>query len=271
MILSNIIRIGLNINKTTLQKATTIFKLFKERVIADGGVVEGDAYVTNAIRNNITEYNSSILYILPSGYKINKLYSQKASNDTSSFPFTRNSIATRINSSGAEETLTANIPRIDHLNGFPELFVEAQATQLYELTATMATQTKTVTAVAHTVSFYGTGTITFSGVFVGTLVGTGATNRVSLTFTPTAGALVSTVTGSVLKSQLETGSVATSYIPNTGIGTVIRESEVYPITTPANVTQIIEVTSLGTNTITTIPPTYTIPNGRIRKIIFKNV
>jgi hypothetical protein len=48
------------------------------------------------------------------------------------------------------------------------------------------------------------------------LVGTGANNRVTLTFTPTTGSLILTVTGSVTKGQLETGNFATSYIPTLG-------------------------------------------------------
>jgi len=81
---------------------------------------------------------------------------------------------------------------------------------------TVVTQTISTTGVACTVSFYGTGTIIFSGTFVGTLVGTGANNRVTLTFTPTTGSLLLTVTGSVTKGQLETGNYATSYIPTLG-------------------------------------------------------
>jgi hypothetical protein len=69
--------------------------------------------------------------------------------------------------------------------------------------------------VAHTLSFYGTGTVTLSGVATGTLVGTGVNNRVTLTFTPTAGSLILTVVGSVTMGQLETGAYATSYIPTT--------------------------------------------------------
>lgn len=79
-------------------------------------------------------------------------------------------------------------------------------------TDAMATQSVTVSAVAHTLSFTGTGTVTLSGASTaGPLVGTGAGNRVSLTFTPTAGSLTMTVTGSVTFGQLELGAFATAY------------------------------------------------------------
>jgi hypothetical protein len=79
-------------------------------------------------------------------------------------------------------------------------------------TDTMATQSLTVTAVAHTLAFTGTGTVTLTGASIaGPLVGTGASNRVSLTFTPTAASLTLTVAGSVTLAQLELGSTATAY------------------------------------------------------------
>jgi hypothetical protein len=79
-------------------------------------------------------------------------------------------------------------------------------------TDTMATQSRTVTAAAHTLSFTGTGTVTLTGASTaGPLVGTGAGNRVSLTFTPTAASLTMTVSGSVTFAQLELGSTATAY------------------------------------------------------------
>lgn len=79
-------------------------------------------------------------------------------------------------------------------------------------TNTLATQSVTVIAVAQTLSFTGTGTVTLTGASTaGPLVGTGANNRVSLTFTPTAGSLTLTVSGSVTLAQLERGSTATAY------------------------------------------------------------
>lgn len=84
-------------------------------------------------------------------------------------------------------------------------------------TATLATQNVAVKATTYTLSFFGTGSVALSGAFTGTLNGTGVNNRVSLTFTPTAGTLTLTVTGSVTNAQLETGTVATSYVPSTMI------------------------------------------------------
>jgi hypothetical protein len=79
-------------------------------------------------------------------------------------------------------------------------------------TSTLSTQTvSAVTANPITVSFTGTGTITFSTAYTGTLVGTGASDRVTATFTPAAGNLVCTVTGTVTLAQCEAGSTATPY------------------------------------------------------------
>jgi hypothetical protein len=83
---------------------------------------------------------------------------------------------------------------------------------LLNATDTLSTQSVTVTAVAHTLAFTGTGTVTLSGVSTaGPLVGTGAGNRVTLTFTPTAGSLTLTVSGSVTLAQLQLGSADTAY------------------------------------------------------------
>jgi len=71
--------------------------------------------------------------------------------------------------------------------------------------ATLSTQNVTTTAASpYILSFKGTGTVTLSGTSTsGPLVGTGANNRVYLKFTPTAGTLTLTVSGTVTEAQLE--------------------------------------------------------------------
>jgi hypothetical protein len=95
------------------------------------------------------------------------------------------------------------------------LLIEEQRTQLLLNSSVLATQVVTVTAAAHTLSFYGTGTVAISGTFVGSLTGTGAyPTRSTLTFTPLVGAITLTVTGTVQFAQLEIGAFATSFIPS---------------------------------------------------------
>ena len=129
--------------------------------------------------------------------------------------------ATRINSSGLIEIVNADLPRFDF---DPSTLVcrgqriEESRTNLFLNSlingTSLSTQTVVVTAVAHTISFYGTGTITLSGAATATVTGTGAyPNRQTLTFTPSAGALICTVTGTVEYAQLEVGSFVTSFIP----------------------------------------------------------
>jgi hypothetical protein len=134
--------------------------------------------------------------------------------------FTRASPGTYFDVTGTLQTAASNVPRIgydpvSHL--IQGLLIEEQRTNLLLNSATLATQSVTgLTATAYTLSFYGTGSVAMSGVFSGTLAGTGAfPARVTQTFTPTAGALTLTVTGSVLDAQLEAGAFVTSFIPST--------------------------------------------------------
>ena len=120
------------------------------------------------------------------------------------------------NISVKEITDDTDLPRIDYTDGCGSWLLEPQSTNLYLNSETLATQSNTTSASTYTVSFYGTGTITFSGTHTGTLVGTGANDRVSATFTATAGTLTSTISGTCTKGQLENLSYATSYIPTNG-------------------------------------------------------
>ena len=145
--------------------------------------------------------------------------------------FTRASIGTYVGSDGLIQTATTNEPRFDHNPTTGEslgLLVEEAKTNLLLNSATLSTQSATVTAVSTTLSFYGTGTVTLTGASTaGPLVGTGTNNRVSLTFTPTAGSLTLTVSGSVTNAQLEAGAFPTSYIPTDGtVGGRTRAADV---------------------------------------------
>jgi hypothetical protein len=127
--------------------------------------------------------------------------------------------ATYINSSGVITAATNNQPRFDYdpvtllCRGL--LIEEARANSLLN-TDLLATQTVTVTAAIRTLSFYGAGTVTLSGTHTAVVSGTGAyPTRTTYSFTPSAGVLTLTVTGTVQFAQLEAGAFATSYIPTT--------------------------------------------------------
>jgi hypothetical protein len=158
------------------------------------------------------------LLLIPDRYKSGVLYSQLPESGAGDIDFTRASAATLGNASGLIESVASGVPRLDYTGGgCPSLLLEPQRTNLFLNSASGATQSITVTAEAHTLSFYGTGSVTLSDVASGTLegTGTGVANRVSLTFTPTAGTLTLTVSGTITDVQLEEGSYPTSYIPTT--------------------------------------------------------
>jgi hypothetical protein len=185
------------------------------RVTQDGGIYEAPQCVETAL-NSQPLLGQASLVLIPSGYKATKLYSEIPTSGAGDFAWTRASNATRINSSGAIETMANNVPRLDYsFSSCPMALLETQRTNLVFPSATATTQTRAVTSTAHTLSFYGTGTVVLSGVAIATLSGTGANDRVSLTFTPSSGNLILTVTGTVTNWQLEAGSFASTLIPTT--------------------------------------------------------
>lgn len=84
--------------------------------------------------------------------------------------------------------------------------LESARVNLLVATATLSTQSVTVTAIPHTITFSGGGTVTASGAYVGALTS-------GQTFTPTAGTLTLTVAGSVTSAMLNRGSTALTYQP----------------------------------------------------------
>ena len=96
---------------------------------------------------------------------------------------------------------------------------------------TVVTQNVTVAGVAMTLSFTGTGTVTLSGASTaGPLVGTGANDRVSLAFTPSAGTLTLTVSGDVRLGQLERGTLTAYQRTGAGNGLAFPRPVSYDIT-----------------------------------------
>ena len=131
----------------------------------------------------------------------------------------RNSSATHIDDLGNIATAPVNTLRIEHdPNSLAPrgLLLESASTNLIVNSDTPSNQTITLAATDHVLSFYGTGTVTATGVHTGTYVGSGAfPDRTDIVFTPTAGDLTLTFSGSISYAQLEEGTVASSYIPST--------------------------------------------------------
>ena len=102
--------------------------------------------------------DTASLILTPNGYKASKLYSVKPTDASGDMTVVRATTATRVNSAGLIESVAINAPKIDYTGGgCPKILVEPERKNLVFPSATLTTQTRTVTAVAHTLSFYGQG------------------------------------------------------------------------------------------------------------------
>lgn len=138
--------------------------------------------------------------------------------------FTRATTGTYYGADGMLKIVQNGEARFDHdpVTGESKglLIEEARTNLLLNSTidgANLATQSITTTAAARTLSFYGTGQIVLSGTHSATVVGSGAyPTRTTYAYTPTAGTLTLTVTGTVQYAQDELGAFATTWIPTAG-------------------------------------------------------
>jgi hypothetical protein len=138
----------------------------------------------------------------------------------------RSSTASYFDKTGTLQIAGINVVRVNYdpiTLEFLGILIENAATNilLNSTNANLATQTRTVTSgTTYTLSFYGAGRITLSGAHAAVITGTGAYPvRRTYTFTTTTTSLtltVNTTSGGVGLAQLETGSVATSWIQTAG-------------------------------------------------------
>ena len=218
----------IKISRSNISYGEAYISNYRNSVLNDGATFfPSDAgYEVGKLKESGVMNDCSLL-LLTSAVKAVTLYSVKPQDRTGDFTVDRNSTATYIDEDGLIKTSLANVPRIDYSSGEAALLVELQSTNLYLNSATLATQNISTTASIYTVSFYGTGTITFSSSYVGSLAGAGAAVRVSKTFTATAGTLTSAISGTVTEGQCENLTHPTSYIPTNGTTETRLEDNIY--------------------------------------------
>lgn len=85
-------------------------------------------------------FDSASLVITPNGTKASKLYSIKPTDGSGDLSVTRATTATRVNSSGLIESVSANVPRLDYTNSScPSILVEPQRTNTILQSENLAT------------------------------------------------------------------------------------------------------------------------------------
>jgi hypothetical protein len=185
------------------------YATFRKRVLATGGTITDDVRLKEDMEW-VWRYKPT-WFASPAVRKVDVLYGAPDLDGV----VTRATTKTGINADGTiGERVAGELPW-SYRGGRVSFLPESARTNLIIGSGAPVTQNITVTNVAHTLSFYGTGSIVLTGTGTGTLTGTGANDRVTLTLTPTAGTLTLTISGTVEFAQLEAGSFASSYIPTT--------------------------------------------------------
>jgi hypothetical protein len=190
---------------------------FETRVLGSaGGVVERKVQM----HKDMVGLEDATILFTPNGYRVSRLQNVIPNTATGDFTFSRASGALRINSSGVEEIVGNNVPRIDYRTGRNAHLNENQSTNLFLNSAVGVTQNiATVNNPQlrpYWLHFNGTGSIVVSGSMTGTVNGTGVNDRVFLEMPPATGTATLTVTGTVTKVQFESWFEPTSYIATTG-------------------------------------------------------
>ena len=103
----------------------------------------------------MSKYDHASLVMIPSGFKAEKLYSVLPENGNGDFTHDRNgSTATRVNKDGYVETVSADVPRLNYINGVvqdcPHLLLEPQRTNVIGYSNVTDTGTSSVTLSANT-------------------------------------------------------------------------------------------------------------------------
>jgi hypothetical protein len=199
------------------KKSIKAFGPWLAAIESDGGTVEGKNY----IESELSESSNASMAMIPGAYKSGVLYCPIPIDRSADFTVARASLVNTIGEDSQLRSLGNNVPAIDHSEGYPRLLAPDASTNLFLNNAVLVTQNVSTIVDTYTVSFYGTGTISFSGSYAGAdLVGTGVSQRVTRTFTAASGTLTVTVTGSCTNAQLEELTYASPPITTLGVTSV---------------------------------------------------
>jgi len=321
-----------------LHSLQDIVSRFIDRVALDGGTLDNQIGLSNVDE-------TAVLTLIPTAYKERILYCILPENASGDFDVSRNSIATRIDSSGEIEEMAVNIPRINYSTGTPTLLVEPQRTNLIAWSETLGNNTKSggisftytnplagniieaVVSVTNandrlqpsfaavggrvTMSIFvkhdgtdfttqlntfntGTGTlfgaraaVTSTGVtftsFSSGFDDAGFTNygsgwfRIFVSCQSTTGttfaqwrpsSITTTISYPCFGYQVEAGNTASSYIRTAGAQATRLADDISVDLTSLSISSITEtIDGVEQTPITSIPSTYTIPQGNINKIV----